>query len=130
MKDYKKYYDIPAKPEEVYMALTNSDTIYMWTGEVAEMKPIPGTEFSMWEGSIVGKNIEFEENKKIVQEWYFGEESEVPSIVTIKLHIAPKVTSVELTHTNIPDHDYNDFVEGWDDTYFGSLKDFFLEMME
>lgn len=126
MKDYKKYYILPATPEELYMALTNPITIQLWTGEEAEMSTLPGSEFSMWEGSIVGKNLEFEENKKIVQQWYFdGQPAE--SIVTIKLHDDKHGTSVELKHTNIPDEDYNDIVDGWNDAYFGSLEDFFAE---
>lgn len=124
MKDYKKYYSIPATPEEIYMALTNPVTIELWTGEVAEMSTEPGTEFSMWDGSIVGKNIEFEPNKKVVQQWYFEGQSD-NSIVTIKLHADKQGTSAELRHTNIPDDDYNDIVDGWNDSYFGGLIDFF-----
>lgn len=124
MKDYKKYYSIPATPEEIYMAITNSVTIELWTGEVAEMSTEPGSEFSMWDGSIVGKNIEFEPNKKVVQQWYFEGQSD-NSIVTIKLHADKDSTSAELRHTNIPDDDYNDIVEGWNDSYFGGLIDFF-----
>lgn len=124
MKDYKKYYSIPATPEEIYMAITNPVTIELWTGEVAEMSTEPGSEFSMWDGSIVGKNIEFEPNKKLVQQWYFEGQSD-NSIVTIKLHADKDNTSAELRHTNIPDDDYNDIVEGWNDSYFGGLIDFF-----
>lgn len=126
MKDLKKYYTIPADPEELYMALTNPLTIQLWTGEEAEMSTEPGSEFSMWEGSIVGKNLEFEENKKIVQQWYFDGQSD-ESIVTIKLHPDKQGTSVELRHTNIPDDDFNDITDGWNDAYFGSLADFFAE---
>ncbi|MEO6851789.1 MAG: SRPBCC domain-containing protein [Mucilaginibacter sp.] len=68
MKDFKKYYHIPATPTEVYMALTNPLTIELWTGEEAVMSTEPGTEFSWWGGSIVGKNLEFEDGKKIVQQ--------------------------------------------------------------
>ena len=124
MKDYKKYYIIPATPEEVYIALTNPFTIQLWTGEKAEMSTEPGSEFSLWEGSIVGKNVEFEESKKIVQQWYFGDQEEA-SIVTIKLHLHKSGTSVELRHTNIPDNDYEDIVDGWDNTYFGALLEFY-----
>lgn len=124
MKDFKKYYTIPASPEDVYLALTNPNTIHLWSGEVAEMSTEPGSEFSMWEGSIAGKNLEFEMNKKIVQQWYFGEQ-EVPSIVTIKLHPHAEGTSLELRHTNIPDEDYDDIVDGWNETYVGSLIDFY-----
>ena len=124
MKDFKKYYHIPATPEEVYMALTNPFTIELWTGEPALMSTEPGSEFSMWEGSIVGKNLEFEENKKIVQQWYFDGQPET-SVVTIKLHPDKGATSVELRHTNIPDAEYDGFAEGWDNSYFGSLTEFF-----
>jgi activator of HSP90 ATPase len=124
MKDFKKYYTIPATPEDVYLALTNSNTIHLWSGEEASMSTEPGSEFSLWEGSIVGKNLEFEEGKKIVQQWYFGEQAE-ESIVTIKLHPHSHGTSAELRHINIPDEDYSDIVEGWDDAYFGSLIDFY-----
>ena len=124
MKDFKKYYSIPATPEEIYMAITNPVTIELWTGETAEMSTEPGTEFSMWDGSIVGKNIEFEPNKKVVQQWYFEGQSD-NSIVTIKLHADKQFTSAELRHTNIPDDDYNDIVDGWNDSYFGGLIDFF-----
>lgn len=125
MKDYKKYYLIPATPEEIYLALTNPFTIELWTGDPAVMSTEPGTEFSMWDGSIVGKNIEFEENKKIVQQWYFDGQDE-PSIVTIKLHPDKKDgSSVELRHNNIPDEAFEDISGGWDEAYFGALSEFF-----
>ncbi|MGI4750276.1 MAG: SRPBCC domain-containing protein [Janthinobacterium lividum] len=124
MKDYKKYYLLPASPEEVYLALTNPVSIEIWTGEPVEMVAEAGTEFSLWEGSILGKNLEFEEGKKIVQQWYFGEQ-EPASIVTIKLHPDKHGTSAELKHINIPDEDFEDIVEGWNTAYFGSLEEFF-----
>jgi activator of HSP90 ATPase len=124
VKDYKKYYTIGATPEEIYAAITNPLTLQLWTGEPAIMSTEPGSEFDLWEGSITGKNIEFEENKKIVQQWYFEGQDE-PSIVTIKLHGDKEHTSVELRHTNIPDETYDDIVEGWNDVYFGGLTDFY-----
>lgn len=124
MKDFKKYYIIPASPEEVYLALTVEPTLMLWTGARAEMIAEPNTEFSLWDGSIVGKNLEFEAGKKIVQQWYFGEQAE-ESIVTIKLHTHPQGASVEVRHINIPDEDYNDIVDGWNEEYFKSLREFY-----
>jgi uncharacterized protein YndB with AHSA1/START domain len=126
MKDYKAYFIISASPEDIYSAITNPLTIQLWTGEDAEMSTEPGSEFSMWEGSISGKNLEFETNKKVVQQWYFGDQ-ETPSIVTIKLHPHKQGTSVELRHTNIPDEAFDDIVEGWNENYFGALEDFYEE---
>ena len=124
MKNFKKYYTLHADPDEVYLAPTRADTIQLWTGEPAEMSTEPGTEFSLWDGSIVGKNLEFEEGRKIVQQWYF-EGQEEPSIVTIKLHSLNNGTSVELRHNNIPDEEYEDIVDGWNNVYFASLHEFY-----
>lgn len=126
MKDFKKYYTLPAEPEEVYIALTNPITIQLWTGDPAVMSTEVGAEFSLWEGSIVGKNLDFIENKQIVQQWYFDGQ-EAASIVTIKLHPHKSGTSVELRHTNIPDEAFEDITNGWNEQYFRSLEEFYSE---
>ncbi|MEJ5996426.1 SRPBCC domain-containing protein [Pedobacter sp. Du54] len=124
MKTFKKYYALPAPPEEVYLALTKAQSIQLWTGAEVEFTEEEGTEFSFWDGDIVGKNIEFDAPRKIVQQWYFGDDNE-PSIVTIKLHADKKGTSLEFVQTNIPDEDYDDFTSGIDEYYLGGLADFF-----
>ena len=123
-KEYKKYYIIHGTPEEVYGALTSPLAIQLWTGEPAVMSTEPGSDFSLWSGSIEGKNIAFEEGKKIVQQWYFGDQEE-ESIVTIKIHPHAQGSSVELRHTNIPDDVFDEMVEGWNLSYFMSLDEFF-----
>lgn len=125
MKDFKKYYQLPAPPEEVFLALTNPAVIRLWSGAEAEMSTEPGSEFSLFEDSISGKNLEFEKGKKIVQEWYFNQET--PSIVTIKLHPDKNGTSVELRHTNIPDDDYENIIDGWNTIYLPALAEFYEE---
>ena len=126
MKEYKNYYTIQGPVDEVYIALTNPFTISLWTGEEdVVMSTEEGSEFSIMGDSIVGKNLEFIENKKIVQQWYFGEDEETPSIVTLKLHNHKEGTSVELHHSNIPDEAYADIVDGWNTIYFKGLRDFF-----
>jgi activator of HSP90 ATPase len=126
MKDFKKYYKINTEAEILFSALTNAATIQLWTGEPAIMEPVEETEFSLWEDSIVGKNITIVPGKKLVQEWYFGE-TEHPSIVTIILHEEKNHTSVELRHTNIPDEIYDNITQGWNENYFGALIDFYAE---
>ncbi len=125
MKRIKRYYTLNARPEDVYNALTNKNMLEIWTGEDAEMEPVAGTAFSLWGGSISGVNIEFEENKMIVQKWFFEGEPE-DSIVTIKLHPQKKGTSIELLHTNIPDEAFENISEGWDEDYFGALRELFI----
>jgi activator of HSP90 ATPase len=125
MKDIKRYYILNAEPKDIYNAITNKIILAMWTGESAEMEPTPGTRFSLWGGSISGINLEFEEDKKIVQQWFFGEEDE-ESIVTMKLHPHKKGTSLELNHTNIPEEAFENISDGWDEDYFGAMNELFL----
>ena len=124
MKNLKKYYILKADPKDVYNALTNKKVLEIWTGEEVVFEPVPGTEFSLWSGSITGINLEFETDKKIVQKWFFGEEFE-DSTVTILLHYHKRGTSVELHHSNIPEEAFKNISEGWDEDYFGALKDLF-----
>lgn len=123
MPDFKKYYIIPATPDELYTALISPATIQLWTGEKAEMSEEPGSEFSLWEDSIVGRNLEFERPHKIVQQWYFDQDE--PSIVTLKLHPHKQGTSLEVRHTQIPAGEYDEVVKGWDDVYVASLLAFY-----
>lgn len=125
MKNIKRYYTLNAEPKDVFNALTNKKMLDIWTGESAEMEPVEGSVFSLWGGSISGINLEIEENKKIVQQWFFGDEEE-KSIVTMKIHPHKKGTSVELLHTNIPDDAYENISDGWDEDYFGALNELFI----
>ncbi|MFZ4862762.1 SRPBCC domain-containing protein [Sphingobacterium sp. Mn56C] len=126
MKTFKKYFIIPAEPEEVYLALTTEITIRLWTGDQVEINPTEGGAFSMWDGAIQGKFIHLEPFQKIVQQWFFGDQEE-DSIVTIKLHEHKKGTSFEVNHTNIPDDAYDDIVDGWIHVYVESLIEFYEE---
>jgi uncharacterized protein YndB with AHSA1/START domain len=124
MKDYKTYVDIKAEPEDVFTALTNPFTIELWSGEPAEMSLEEGSEFMLWGGDITGKNIEIVFNEKIVQQWYFEDDTAEtpPSIVTMKIWPKKGFTSVELKHTNIPDEAWENIVDGWNNAYLGALK--------
>jgi uncharacterized protein YndB with AHSA1/START domain len=126
MKNFKKYIKLPATPEEVYLALTRATSLQLWTGATVEFEEMAETEFSLWDGDIVGKNLDFDYGKKIVQQWYFGEDNE-PSLVTIKLHEDKEGTSMEFAQTNIPAEDFEDFTEGLESHYFEGLRDFFEE---
>ena len=127
MPDYKKQFIIKAQPQDIYAALTNPEIIAIWTGEKAVMDATPDTEFSWWDGDIYGKNIEFEADKKIVQQWYFGEDQEPASIVTLKMHPDKQGTSLEINHTNIPDEAYDNIIEGWKEAIVAPLRDLLEE---
>lgn len=124
MKTFKKDFKINAEPSDVYSALTNPYTIEIWSGYPAIMSTEPGSEFSLWEGDISGKNIEFIQDKKVVQEWYFGEQQE-KSLVTITIKPEREHSLVTVEHTNIPDEEFSGIAEGWREYYIGAIIVFF-----
>jgi activator of HSP90 ATPase len=124
MKTFKKTFRINAEPSDIYSAITNPYTIELWSGYPAEMSTEPGSEFSLWEGDISGKNIEFIQDKKVVQEWYFGEQTE-KSIVTISIVPDGENSQVTVEHSNIPDEEFNNIAEGWREYYIGAIMTFF-----
>lgn len=124
MKTFKKTFKINAEPADVYSALTNPYTIELWSGYPAQMSEEEGSEFTLWEGDIAGRNLEFIKDRKIVQEWYFGEQQE-KSIVTISLQPDRENTQVTVEQTNIPDEDFADIAEGWKEYYIGAIISLF-----
>jgi activator of HSP90 ATPase len=124
MKTFKKTFRINAEPSDIYSALTNPYTIELWSGYPAQMSTEPGSEFSLWEGDITGKNIEFVQDKKVVQQWYFGDQAE-KSIVTITIAPDSENSIITVEHANIPDEDFNDIAEGWREYYIGAIINFF-----
>jgi activator of HSP90 ATPase len=124
MKTFKKTFKINAEPSDVYSAITNPFTIELWSGYPAQISTEPESEFSLWEGDITGKNMEFVQDKKVVQEWYFGEQNE-KSIVSITISPDRENSVVTVEQSNIPDDEFNDIAEGWREYYIGAIVNFF-----
>jgi activator of HSP90 ATPase len=124
MKTFKKTFKVNAEPSDIYSALTNPFTIELWSGYPAEMSTEPGSEFSLWDGDISGKNIEFIQDKKVVQQWFFGDQ-QVESIVTITIMPEREYSQVTIEHSNIPDNDFDDIAEGWKEYYIDAINNFF-----
>lgn len=123
--DFEYKLVIAADPEEVFAALTNPFQIEIWSGYPADMKAEAGYVFSLWEGDITGVNLEVVPNRRLVQEWFFGEQEE-QSLVEIRLKKEGGKTLLELKHTHIPAEAYEEITEGWREYYLGSMK----EMLE
>lgn len=123
MKTFRKVFKMNADPSDVYAALTNPNTIELWSGYPALMSTEPGSEFSLWDGDISGRNLEFISGKKIVQEWYFGDQPE-KSVVTIIIEPDRDRSVVTVEQTNIPDEDFAGIAEGWKEYYFDAISGF------
>ncbi|KAG8367957.1 hypothetical protein BUALT_Bualt16G0126700 [Buddleja alternifolia] len=90
-----------------------------------------GGEFSIFDGSVTGKNVELQEGKLIVQQWRFGSWHD-GIVSTVRLTFdEPEsgVTVVKLTHTDVPEEDrygnstvVENTERGWRDLIFQRIK--------
>lgn len=124
MRSFKKTFSINAEPSDIYAALTNPYTIELWSGYHSLMPSKAGEEFNMWDGDICGKIIDLVPDKKVVQEWYFGDR-EIDSVVTITIAGNGDNSKVTVVQTNIPCEDYQNIEEGWNEYYMGAIKRFY-----
>nr|GMD90546.1 activator of 90 kDa heat shock protein ATPase homolog [Ipomoea batatas] len=90
-----------------------------------------GGEFSIFDGSVSGTNLELQEGKLIVQKWRFGSWPDgIHSTVRLSFdEPEPGVTMIKLIHTDVPEEDRygNETVventeRGWRDIIFHKIR--------
>jgi activator of HSP90 ATPase len=122
MKSFTKKYVIKASAQKVFDALTNPKLIEVWSGSTAKMNAKAGSLFSLWGGSIHGKNLEVSPTK-IVQHWKEDKWKDFTT-VSFQLDEAKGATTVKLVHEEIPDGSFKNIKDGWDQYYMLPLKEF------
>lgn len=120
---------IPAKPERVYGAWLSGDEHAAMTGGAAECDPVVGGRYAAWDGYIHGVNVALEPYHRIVQTWRSSEfPTDAPdSQVELLLEEIDEDVHTRLTlrHTEIPDGQGRKYEDGWVESYFEPMKDYF-----
>ncbi len=118
---------IPAKPIDVYEALTDEKRHSEFTGSKATSDPKAGGKFTAWDGYIFGKNLKLEKAKRIVQEWKTTEwpADFPPSTVEFTLKESKGGTELTMVHSDVPAEQADSYRQGWIDFYWKPLKQYF-----
>lgn len=127
MNSIKQTYLIHASPQQVWRALTDPRLIEKWSGASATFEPEVGTDYSLWDGSIVGGILDVVTNELLVQTWKPSDWTVDNSVVTFTLTRVGDKTQVDLLHENVEESDYAGTSEGWDIYYLGAIKKMFEE---
>ncbi len=116
-----------ASPEEVYDAYIDQRKHADVTGASAEIEPVVGGKFVAWEGYIIGKILELEKGKRVVQEWSTTEwpEGYGPSRLELSFKAVKEGTEITLVQENVPEEDATDYDEGWYEFYWDPMKAYF-----
>lgn len=115
---------IKASAESVFEALTSSKRFAALSNRPAEIDPNPGGSFTLFDGLITGRMIEFIPARRLVQAWRVGNWDEgVYSIVRFDLEsIGEAEMRIEFDHTGYPDEHESHLETGWYDNYWNPLR--------
>ena len=123
---------VPAKPIEVYEAFVDAKKHSAFTGSKATGQGKVGRKFTAWDGYISGKFLKLEKGKRIVQEWVTTEwpKGFPPSRFELTLKEVRGDTEISVTHSNVPAEQVKDLKEGWNESYWKPLKEYFKKLRE
>ncbi|MED6182359.1 hypothetical protein PIB30_027727 [Stylosanthes scabra] len=119
------------RARDLYEILLDENRWKGFTQSNAKISKEVGGEFSIFDGSVTGINVELQEAKLIVQKWRFGSWPDgVHSLVKLVLEEPePGVTVVKLTHNDVPEEDrygnatvVENTERGWRDLIFQRIR--------
>ena len=94
------------------------------TGAPAKISAKEGSDYSVHNGYIYGKNLQLVKNKSIVQTWraQSWDKEDVDSTFIINLETKGKDVLVHAIHANVPDKHAKSIDKGWHDHYWQPWK--------
>lgn len=119
------------RAKDLFEILMDENRWKGFTQSNARISKEVGGEFSIFDGSVTGTNVELQEGKLIVQKWRFGSWPDgIQSTVRITFEEPQSgVTVVNLTHTDVPEEDrygnatvVENTERGWRDLIFHRIR--------
>jgi activator of HSP90 ATPase len=118
--------DFTASPQQIYEALLDAKQFAAFSGKRAEINREAGGAFSLFDGHILGRNVELVLNQRIVQAWRAGDWPEgVYSIAKFELRAQGSGTHLVFDHVGFPIGLRDHLAEGWENNYWSPLKKYF-----
>jgi len=117
---------IKATAKQVYKSWLSTQGHTKMTGGVAFVSDKIGDSFKVWDGYIIGKNVDLEPYNRIVQSWRSTnfKNDEPDSQIEVLLSEKGDETSLTLKHTNVPESGEH-YKKGWEEYYFIPMKRYF-----
>ncbi|KAK4281799.1 hypothetical protein QN277_013251 [Acacia crassicarpa] len=122
------------RASDLYEILMDENRWKGFTQSNARISKEVGGEFSIFDGSVKGTNVELQEGKLIVQQWRFESWPDgLQSLVRLVFEeTEPGVTIIKLTHTDVPTQDrygnatvVENTERGWRELIFQRIKTVF-----
>ncbi|KAL3632402.1 hypothetical protein CASFOL_025386 [Castilleja foliolosa] len=119
------------RAKDLFEILMDENRWKGFTQSNARISKEVGGEFSIFDGSVTGRNVELQEGKLIVQQWRFGSWHDgILSMVRLTFEEPESgITVVKLVHTDVPEEDrygnstvVENTERGWRDLIFQRIR--------
>jgi activator of HSP90 ATPase len=120
---------LPASAEALFDMYLDPAAHGAWSGGEVEIQAEPGAEFRAFDGALWGQVLEIVRPRLIVQSWRSQafHASDPDSTLILCFTDEDSEGRIDLVHIDVPDHDYDDVVEGWQKYYWTPWREY-LEM--
>ncbi len=118
---------LPVLPEEVYDTFLDSKKHSEFTHSKATGKGVVGSKFTAGDGYIMGRNLELEKGKRILQEWTTTEwpAGYPPSKLELTFKKVEDNTELAMVQSGVPREQKEGLRQGWIKHYWKPLKEYF-----
>ena len=126
-KTVKQTVIIPASPKEVYAAYVDPKILGKITGSKATGKAVVGGKYTAYGDSILGKYLELEDGKRVVQDWTNNDYGFTSSRLDLCFNKVPKGTELVMLLSDVPEEQAEEVLEGWIEYFWDPYKKYFNE---
>jgi activator of HSP90 ATPase len=115
--------DFNTTPKRLYEALLDEKQFQAFSGMPAEINREVGGAFKVFDGVIVGRNVELVVDRRVVQAWRVAAWPEgVYSLARFELQPQAKTTRIVFDHTGFPSNLAESLADGWHEHYWSRLR--------
>ncbi|MDA9563588.1 SRPBCC domain-containing protein [Flavobacteriales bacterium] len=120
---------LPISPSDAYHDWLSSEKHTVFTGAVATIQNLVGSDFSAWDGYITGKIKEVVDGKYCVMSWRTLEfpEGADDSMVRVIFTEVTEGCMLTLQQTKIPAGDGQKYADGWKSYYFQPMQKYYAK---
>src|SRR5689334_18351953 len=114
-------------PARVYRVLLSGREFAAFSGERAQIDPRVGGAFSLFNGQVVGRNVDLVPNRRIVQAWRAVGDWPPGIYSLVHFELAPTSTGTQLAldHTGFQEGDFDHLNAGWAPHYWDPMRRYF-----
>jgi uncharacterized protein YndB with AHSA1/START domain len=112
---------------QIYDAWMDGRAHGEFTGGPAEIDPVVGGKFTIYDGYITGTTLELVPHSRIVQAWRTTEfpEGAPDSRLEVTLESVPEGCRLTIDHFNLPENQVESYKDGWMEYYFDPMTRYF-----